>query len=74
MILCLVPPWMDMRKMNYEINKQGIFLNAIEYPAVPSDQQRFRISIMAEHTKDDIDKLIDIIENFWTDENMRIKD
>jgi glycine C-acetyltransferase len=30
----------------------------VEYPAVPADKQRFRISMMATHTKEDIDLLV----------------
>ena len=46
--------------------KQGIFLNSIEYPAVPISQQRFRISIMATHTKEDINRLVEAIEEIWS--------
>ncbi len=65
-----VPPEMNVRKAAYEFHRKGIFINSIEYPAVPKSQQRFRISIMATHTKDDIDKLIDAIREIWN-ENTR---
>ena len=42
----------------YQLQKEGIFLNAIEYPAVSIKKQRFRISCMSDHTKQDLDKLI----------------
>ena len=71
-IALLVPEWMDMRKVNYEIHKRDIFINAIEYPAVPQDQQRFRISIMAEHTKEDIDRLAGALDEIWNDEKNRL--
>lgn len=60
-----VPPNMNVRKAAYEFHRKGIFINSIEYPAVPKSQQRFRISIMASHTKEDIDKLIDAIREIW---------
>jgi glycine C-acetyltransferase len=60
-----VPEWMDLRKANYHIHKQGIFLNAIEYPAVPEGKERFRISLMAAHTRADIDRLAALIAEIW---------
>jgi glycine C-acetyltransferase len=66
----LVPEWMDIRKANLIIHEQGIFLNAIEYPAVHKNQQRFRISLMAQHTKSDIDKLAKVLTDVWKDERV----
>ena len=40
-------------------------MNSIEYPAVPLSQQRFRISLMATHTKQDIDRLVQTIDEVW---------
>jgi len=60
-----VPANMDIRKASREFDKLGIFLNSIEYPAVPISQQRFRISLMATHTKQDIDRLLSAIEKVW---------
>jgi glycine C-acetyltransferase len=60
-----VPDWMDVRKANHIIHEQGIFLNAIEYPAVPEGEERFRISITAEHTRTDIDKLAEVLDIVW---------
>ena len=61
----LVPVGMNIRKAAYEFHKRGIFVNSVEYPAVPLSQQRFRISIMATHKKEDIDKLAGTIEEIW---------
>ena len=60
-----VPINMNIRNASYEFHKKGIFINSIEYPAVPKSQQRFRVSIMATHTKEDIDKLMDTITEIW---------
>jgi glycine C-acetyltransferase len=65
-----VPKGMNIRKANYEIHRRGIFLNAIEYPAVPLNEQRFRISLTARHTKEDIDKLSTEIEAVWNDKSI----
>jgi glycine C-acetyltransferase len=62
----LVPDGMNIRHAAYEFHKKGIFLNSIEYPAVPVSQQRFRISIMAIHTKNDIDCLLEAVSQVWT--------
>jgi glycine C-acetyltransferase len=60
-----VPVGMDLRKAAVKFHDKGIFINSIEYPAVPISQQRFRISIMAAHTKGDIDRLIEAIDEIW---------
>ncbi len=61
-----VPEQMNIRKASYEFHRRGIFLNSVEYPAVPISQQRFRISIMATHKKEDIDKLLQTVEEVWS--------
>jgi glycine C-acetyltransferase len=60
-----VPVGMDIRKAGQEFHRRGIFVNSIEYPAVPVSQQRFRISIMASHTHDDIDSLLEVAKEVW---------
>jgi glycine C-acetyltransferase len=62
-----VPEGMNIREAAFKFHQRGIFLNSIEYPAVPVSQQRFRISIMATHTKEDIDRLITAIEEIWNE-------
>ena len=62
-----VPEGMNIRKAAYEFHKRGILLNSIEYPAVPLTQQRFRVSIMATHTKKDIDRLLKAIADVWSE-------
>ena len=60
-----VPGDMDIRKAVFKFHEMGIFLNSIEYPAVPISQQRFRISLMSIHTKEDIDKLVSAVCEVW---------
>jgi len=64
-ISVLVPEWMNIRVANSALDKMGIFLNAIEFPAVPINKQRFRISLTADHTKKDIDYLVECLELVW---------
>jgi glycine C-acetyltransferase len=61
-----VPEKMNIREAANYFHHAGIFLNAIEYPAVPVNEQRFRISMMATHTEDDINKLIACVEEIWS--------
>ncbi len=63
---------MNIRDAAYKFHERGIFINSIEYPAVPVSQQRFRISITASHTKEDINKLVEVVEEIWNEyENSR---
>ena len=60
-----VPVGMNIRRAAVRFHELGIFMNSIEYPAVPISQQRFRISLMATHTKQDIDRLIESVALVW---------
>ena len=60
-----VPEGMNIREAAFKFHQRGLFLNSIEYPAVPKSQQRFRISVMATHTKEDIDRMMTAIEEIW---------
>jgi len=62
----LAPLGMDLRKAAYHFHRRGIFLNAIEYPAVSASEQRFRISVMSSHTPSDLDRLLEVIEEVWS--------
>ena len=61
-----VPRGMDIRKASRAFHERGIFVNSVEYPAVPVSQQRFRISMMATHTREDIERLLAVIEEVWS--------
>lgn len=60
-----VPIGMNIRHAGQEFHRRGIFVNSIEYPAVPVSQQRFRISMMAVHTREDIDALLSAVKEIW---------
>lgn len=66
----IVPETMSIRKAGFHFHKRGIFLNTIEYPAVPINQQRFRICLMASHTQEDLDRLLEVIEEVWATFNL----
>ena len=60
-----VPEIMNARQVAYKFQELGIFINSIEYPAVPRSEQRIRISIMANHTREHLDRLIDAVDMIW---------
>ena len=62
----IVPVGMDLREAAHRFHEAGIFVNSIEYPAVPISQQRFRVSLMATHTKRDIDRLLEVVQDIWS--------
>jgi glycine C-acetyltransferase len=47
----------------YQMRSRGLFLPPVDYPVVPQDQVRFRASVTAMHTREDIDEAINIIED-----------
>jgi glycine C-acetyltransferase len=61
-IMIIIGDEVKMRKMSRMIHDQGLFINAVPYPAVAKDQCRLRISLMATHTQQDLDQAIEIIE------------
>ena len=61
----LVPEGMHMRRAVRYIHDQGVFANAIEYPVVAVNKQRIRFSLMATHTREDIDRVVGLVEDVW---------
>jgi glycine C-acetyltransferase len=62
----IVPVGMSLREAAHRFHDAGIFVNSIEYPAVPISQQRFRVSLMATHTRQDIDRLLEVAGEIWS--------
>jgi len=58
-------PGLDVRHVATRLHQRGIFLNAIEFPAVPPSQERLRISVMATHTEADLDTLVATLAAVW---------
>lgn len=52
-----------MLLMSQEIDRCGIFVNTITSPVVPIGQARFRVSVMAPHTQDDLDTFLNVMES-----------
>ncbi|MDA2920179.1 aminotransferase class I/II-fold pyridoxal phosphate-dependent enzyme [Desulfobacterota bacterium AH_259_B03_O07] len=51
-----------LRKMNKEIFENGVYVEPLPYPAVGRGQERLRMRIMASHTKEDLDKTLEVLE------------
>jgi glycine C-acetyltransferase len=50
-------------KMATEVQQRGLFLQPVDFPAVPANSRRFRISVSAQLTEDQIDEASNIIED-----------
>jgi len=61
-ITIVIPAEKNIRKIGKQIHDAGIFLNTVEYPAVPKEFERLRISVMADHRTQDLDKLSEVLE------------
>ncbi|MDD4976616.1 MAG: pyridoxal phosphate-dependent aminotransferase family protein [Bacteriovorax sp.] len=53
------------RKIALELHKEGLFINPIEPPAVTLGTERFRMSVMATHSKADIEKAVAILKKVF---------
>jgi len=60
-----VPTKVNMRAAAHRFHERGIFVNAVEYPAVARNEQRFRFSLMATHTQQDLDELLSTTDDVW---------
>ncbi len=47
----------------YAMLSRGLFMAPVDFPSVPEDQVRFRASVTAAHTREDLDEALDIIEH-----------
>lgn len=46
------------------LRKNGIYVKPIRFPTVPKGTERIRFSLTSHHTKEDVDKVIDIIKSY----------
>jgi len=64
-ITLMTPQHMNISKASRCFHERGIFINSVEFPAVPPNKQRFRISITANHTLADLDRLVESVDYVW---------
>ena len=50
-------------EMATEIQRRGIFMQPVDFPAVPADKRRFRISVSSQLTKEQMDRALNVIED-----------
>lgn len=50
-----------VRQLNRLLYRRGLFVNIMEYPMVPPGLARLRLSVMATHTRDEIDTAVSMI-------------
>jgi glycine C-acetyltransferase len=66
----MIPASIDIKEFAKQIHRDGVFVNPVMYPAVPKDQQRLRMNVMATHTPGDLDLAIKVLENAARDFGM----
>ncbi|MEM1054768.1 MAG: aminotransferase class I/II-fold pyridoxal phosphate-dependent enzyme [Bacteroidota bacterium] len=59
------PVGANVRAMAHAFHDRGLFVNHVEAPVVPASEQRFRISLSATHTDEDVARLVEAIEEIW---------
>ncbi len=52
-----------LMRLAMEIQARGLFLQPVDFPAVPANARRFRISVSAQLTKAEMDEALNIIED-----------
>ena len=58
-------------KISKELEKEGILVSAIRPPSVPKDMSRLRLTVIATHTKEEIEYIAQKIIELWNDLNNR---
>lgn len=50
-----------LRQMSREVHNAGVFVSSVIYPAVARNESRLRISLTADHTREELDKALDVL-------------
>lgn len=66
----MVPGHANVQRLSREFHRKGVFINSVEFPAVSVDEQRFRISMMATHTRSDIKYLVNTFYEVFKSHNI----
>ena len=49
------------RLVSSEIANMGLVANLVEFPAVPRGEARFRLQVMADHSKEELGRAVEIM-------------
>jgi glycine C-acetyltransferase len=61
-------------KYSHKLEESGVHVDAISFPAVPLGQSRLRFMMNANHTKDQIDKALDLMDELKTENQMELSE
>lgn len=65
-IIPIYPPRKGIfRQLALDLHNEGLFVNPIEPPAVPLGEERFRVSVMATHSEQNIRDAVSILERIF---------
>lgn len=51
-----------VREICRELHENNVYANPVQYPAVPKKLSRVRISLMSAHTREHLDRVLDLLE------------
>ncbi len=60
-------------KLSNQLFEKGFFVPAIRWPAVPKGEARFRVTLMTDHTKDQMDAFVETLNTLCINENVLVK-
>jgi len=52
-----------MYQLGHELRRRGLFVAPVDFPAVPEDRICFRACVTANHTREDLDEALNILED-----------
>lgn len=52
-------------ELGHALRKRGLFVTPVDYPTVPLDQARFRASVTTAHSRDDLDRALQILADVF---------
>ena len=58
-------------RFSKKLEKEGILVSSIRPPSVPKDMSRLRLTVIATHTKEEIEYIAQKIIELWNDLNNR---
>ncbi|HWP92837.1 MAG TPA: aminotransferase class I/II-fold pyridoxal phosphate-dependent enzyme [Thermodesulfobacteriota bacterium] len=51
-----------LRMMTKRIFEEGVFIEPLPYPTVPRGEERMRLRVMSTHTRNDLDRTLEVLE------------